>query len=140
MAGVLFFGYDPQHYHFSTDPPARMNPSPTRHRRRHALMGMLLALSLLFTQWLGYAHAIAHAGGTAEFTKLAQAGGPLEHAKSAGACAAFDAATLGAGTLNSALPPLAPVQAGSPVILPLRAGWHRQFTAHFSSRAPPLNG
>lgn len=100
---------------------------------------MLLALSLLFTQWLGYAHAIAHAGGTAEVTKVATSGGGVEHAKSASACASFDAATLGAGTLNSALPPLASAQQSGPVALPLRAGWHRQFTAHFSSRAPPLN-
>lgn len=115
-----------------------MNP-PLMHKRRSALMGMLLALSLLFTQWLGYAHAIAHAGGVTEFTQVVQAGGALEHAKSASACAAFDAATLGAGTLNSILPAAPVVQENGPVALPLRAGWHRQFTAHFSSRAPPLN-
>lgn len=107
--------------------------------RRHALIGMLLALSLLLTQWLGYAHAIAHAGGLAEFTKVTQDDGSFEHAKSASACAEFDAATLGAGTLNSALPPLPAVAESGPVILPLRSGWHRQFSAHFSSRAPPLN-
>ncbi len=115
-----------------------MNTFPM-HNRRRAFMGMLLALSLLFTQWVGYAHAIAHAGGATEFTKVAQAGSPLEHAKSASACAAFDAATLGAGTLNSALPTVPVVQESGPVVLPLRAGWHRQFSAHFSSRAPPLN-
>lgn len=115
-----------------------MNPFPM-HSRRGALMGILLALSLLFTQWAGYAHAIAHAGGVTEFTKTSQAGVPLEHAKSASACAAFDAATLGAGTLNSVLPALPVVQESNSVTLPLRAGWHRQFSAHFSSRAPPLN-
>ncbi len=111
----------------------------TLHDRRGALMGMLLVLSLLLTQWLGYAHAIAHAGGAPEFKKAALAGSALEHAKSASACAAFDAATLGAGTLNSMLPALPVVREGGPVILPLRSGWHRQFSAHFSSRAPPLN-
>lgn len=116
-----------------------MTPFTMHDRRRSALMGILLALSLLFTQWLGYAHAIAHAGGATDYAKVAQADGALEHAKSAGACAAFDAATLGAGTLNSVLPAMPVVQKSGPVALPLRAGWHRQFTAHFSSRAPPLN-
>ncbi len=115
-----------------------MNLHRMRHRR-HALIGMLLALSLLLTQWLGYAHAIAHAGGATEVTKVTQAGGSFDHGKSASACAGFDAATLGAATLNSALPPLPTVAASGPVVLPLRSGWHRQFSAHFSSRAPPLN-
>ncbi len=116
-----------------------MNPDRMRVRHRSALFGILLALSLLLTQWLGYAHAIAHAGNAAEFAKAGQAGGPFEHARSAGACAGFDAATLGAGTLNSVLPLLPVIRESGPVDLPLRSGWHRQFSAHFSSRAPPLN-
>ncbi len=115
-----------------------MNP-PLVHNRRAALIGMLLVLSLLFTQWLGYAHAIAHPGGTTEFSKLAQTSESIEHANSASACAAFDAATLGAGTLNSVLPALPVVQESGPVILPADTGWQCQFTAYFSSRAPPLN-
>ena len=34
---------------------------------------------------------------------------------------------------------LPPAMADAPVAQPLRNGWHRLFTAHFSSRAPPLN-
>lgn len=139
LAGVLFFGYHQIRLPWFIDNPARMNSYRMRHHRRNALIGILLALSLLLTQWLGYAHAIAHAGGLAEFTKVIQTGGAFEHAKSASACAEFDAATLGAGTLNSSLPVWQAVQESGPVILPLRSGWHRQFSAHFSSRAPPLN-
>ncbi len=117
-----------------------MTPHRLRDRHCSALIGILLALSLLLTQWLGYAHAIGHAGNAPEVAKATQAGGPLEHAKSASACAEFDAAALGAGTLNSALPVLPVMRENGPIVLPLRSGWHRQFSAHFSSRAPPLNG
>ncbi len=96
---------------------------------------MLLAVSLLFSQWLGYAHAIAHAGVGAEPVKAYA--GVSDHVKSAGACAALDAAALGAGLQGAGLAPLAALAASEPVVLPLRSGWHRLFTTHFSSRAPP---
>lgn len=99
---------------------------------------MLLAVSLLFSQWLGYAHAIAHAGVAAESTTAAQAfAGASDHVKSAGVCAALDAAALGVGLQGAALASLPDMAADGPVALPLRSGWHRLFNAHFSSRAPP---
>jgi hypothetical protein len=108
--------------------------------RRIAALGVLLALSLLFTQWLGYAHAIAHAGSLPEVESAVQIqSDSFDHAKASSACAALDALTLGAGLQSAALPPLPAMAADAPVMLPLRAGWHRLFTAHFSSRAPPLN-
>ncbi len=117
-----------------------MIPHPARQPRRSAALGVLLAISLLLTQWLGYAHAIAHAGVPAEFAAAQAAkGDPFDHAKSASACAALDAIALGAGLQSTGLPPLPPAMADAPVPQPLRNGWHRLFTAHFSSRAPPLN-
>ncbi len=107
------------------------------------LISLLLVLSLLFAQWLGYVHAFAHSGGTGESTEFVQAtqspDGTFGHAKSAGACAAFDAAALGTGLHGPALQLLAALPADGPVALPPRTGWHRLFTAHFSTRAPPLN-
>ncbi len=115
-----------------------MHSRLTCSKRSTALIGMLLAISLLLSQWLGYAHAIAHAGVGAEPAKAAQAyTGVSDHVKSAGACAALDAATLGAGLQSASLPLLPDMATNGPVALPLRSGWHRLFTAHFSSRAPP---
>ena len=117
-----------------------MNPRLPHLKRRTALLGVLLILSLLFTQWLGYAHAVSHGVASPEMTKAVQsAGGPSDHAKSASACAALDAATLGAGLHSAGWPPLPALAVNGAVALPLRSGWHRLFSAHFSSRAPPLN-
>ena len=104
------------------------------------MLGVLLALSLLFMQWLGYAHAIAHAGAQPEFETSTQTRfDTFDHVKSASACAALDALALGTGLQSAALPSLPAMSPDAPVALPLRAGWHRLFTAHFSTRAPPLN-
>lgn len=118
-----------------------MHPFLSRMKHRSAFLGLLLVLSLLFTQWLGYAHALAHVGGpvdVATSTESQSADGLFEHAKSAGACAAFDAATLDAGLHQAGATLLPALLAERAVALPLRAGWHRLFHAHFSSRAPPL--
>lgn len=119
-----------------------MHLLPPRLTFRSALTGLLL-LSLLFAQWLGHTHAFAHGGAGSDVMQSADASsspdGLFEHTKSAGNCAAFDAATLGLALHAAAPPPLLSLPAGSPSSLPLRSGWHRLFTAHFSTRAPPLN-
>lgn len=96
-------------------------------------------LSLLFTQWLGYAHLIAHADGVNEATRIESAKSSIpDHQKKASACAAFDAAALGASlhTPHIVLAVSASVsfvpQTASP------AGHAPAFFAHFASRAPPL--
>ncbi len=117
-----------------------MNPHALRPHCRSAALSVLLALSLLFTQWLGYAHAIAHAGALPELESSAPIkGDAFDHAKAGGTCAALDAMALGAGLQSSALAPLPTMSADAPVLLPPCAGDKRLFTAHFSSRAPPLN-
>ena len=69
--------------------------------RRHAQIALWLVLCLMFAQWLGYAHAIVHAGAKAEslISQPAQSGPSIasfDHLAASNACAALDAATLGA--------------------------------------------
>ena len=112
---------------------------PRTDRRRHWL-ALTLMLSLLFAQWLGFGHAVAHGNGLPEVKQAAaKALGLPDHSKASGACAALDAATLGAGLPTADFIPAFAVLDHGPVTLPLRTGWHRLFTAHFSSRAPPLD-
>ncbi len=115
------------------------NGLPRKLHHHAALLSLALILSLLFTQWLGYAHLIAHADGVNEATRIESAkSGIPDHQKTASACAAFDAAALGASLHTpdiilavrhsaSFVP-----QAASP------AGHAPAFFAHFASRAPPL--
>ncbi len=115
--------------------------SPLRQAdRRHAWLAITLMLSLLFAQWLGFRHAIAHGNSLPAFSQSASKTGSLQdHQKSSGICAALDAAALGCAVPMANFSPALAVGAEGPVALPLRTGWHRLFTAHFSSRAPPLN-
>lgn len=96
-------------------------------------------LSLLLTQWLGYAHAIAHANGLNEATRVESTkAGAADHPQTASACAAFDAATLGAGLHSPALTlAVLPSPSFAPA-LAIPAGHTQPFFVHFSSRAPPL--
>lgn len=118
-----------------------------RTNRQRAFIGTLLVLCLLLAQWVGYAHAIAHVhgqGNVGTHAAVADRGadtssGPFEHQKASGACAALDAAALGAGLCSKGLalqalhaPQLPPVERASQPWLPA-------FAPHFSTRAPPLN-
>ncbi len=96
-------------------------------------------LSLLFAQWLGYTHAVAHAGLVSEaLVAELPTDGTLNHSQAAGSCAAFDAATLGAG-MHSDVPALVVVRQGVARCAPLApASAPSRFLARFSSRAPPL--
>ena len=108
--------------------------------RPAAFLSMVLMLSLLLTQWLGYAHAIAHADGRNEAIRIESAkAGLIDHQKAASACAAFDAATLGAGLHSPAITLFtAPAPSSAPAA-PTPTGYAPAFFAHFSSRAPPLS-
>lgn len=117
-----------------------MNLHLVRRPRRNAALAVLLALSLLLMQWLGYAHAIAHAEGQPEFEKVAATqDDSFGHAKSASACAALDAVALGAGLQAAPVVLCPPATADTVLTQPPCAGWRRLFSAHFCSRAPPLN-
>lgn len=110
--------------------------------RRNARIVVWLALCLLFAQWLGYSHAIAHAGTKAE-TLISQAdlsGASISsfgHQAAGNVCAALDAAALGASLHSPAFVPLLAVLSEAIADTPLPAGWRQPFTALFSSRAPP---
>ncbi len=120
-----------------------------RIRRQRSFAGTLLVLCLLFAQWVGYAHAIAHWHGQgnagahlqkAERIAIADATtGLFDHQKASGACVALDAATLGVSLCSSALtlpaihqPPLLQAMPAAPFWLPA-------FSPLFSPRAPPLS-
>ncbi|MBM3337158.1 MAG: hypothetical protein FJY60_05650 [Betaproteobacteria bacterium] len=107
--------------------------------RPAAFLSMVLMLGLLLTQWLGYAHAIAHADGRSEAVPIEIAkAGVVDHHKSASACAAFDEATLGAGLHSPAITLFAASAASFAPLGLTPVGHAPAFFAHFSSRAPPL--
>ncbi len=133
-----------------------MHPSAdhtVRHSRRSAAIALWVALCLLLAQWLGYAHAIGHPGLTAEprvsqistsaqFSAADPASDSItsafDHQKSLNACAALDAATLGA-SLHS--PPVLAIFLTLPSATAdttCLSVWQQSFAALFSSRAPPL--
>ena len=119
-----------------------MSSTALIHRKMHlpaTLLSVVLMLSLLFTQWLGYGHAIAHADSLNETISAASAKvDSADHQKTASACAAFDAATLGAGLHSPALTLSAlPMPSFAPAAA-IPAGHAPAFFVHFSSRAPPL--
>jgi hypothetical protein len=112
------------------------------HRKLHlstAFLSVVLMLSLLLTQWLGYSHAIAHAGSpnkTIGFFKTNA--GSVEHQKTSSACISFDAATLVSGLhTTQILFAVAPAFSCPPLAV-LDTGHEPAFFVHFSSRAPPL--
>lgn len=117
-----------------------MSLNPISHRKLHHKAALLsLALMLLFTQWLGYAHLIAHTDGVNEVTRIeASKSGIPDHQKTASACAAFDAAALGAGLHTpDIILAVAPSASFAPQTA-TPAGHAPAFFAHFASRAPPL--
>ncbi len=127
--------------------------SERRAQRQRAVIGVLLVLCLLLAQWVGYAHAIAHAhvqGNASPHLLAGERGidatsdanakaGLFDHARASGACVALDAAALGAGPCTDIA--LLPVQraAVAPVTVVLLHRWLAPFTANFASRAPPVN-
>ncbi|MFJ9535243.1 hypothetical protein [Herbaspirillum sp. NPDC101396] len=143
------------------DHPAR--PAGVFARRsRSGRMGLALALAamLLFSQWLGLSHGIAHAGwpgqehvssvasfnaalfnyvdvGTANSASSADGKHHAAHEKSHHSCVEYDAAAGAAGIHAGFFsPPLIP---GTQVLALWQAfaSWDAPAVCHFSSRAPP---
>ena len=103
---------------------------------RSAAFAALLTLCLLFAQALGFAHAYAHAGGAHEAATSQQSSDQLfHHAKTS--CAAFDAATLGAGLHTAAFDMPAMVACKLVPSIPAAEDRALQTRTHFNSRAPP---
>lgn len=146
------------------DPPARPRPAGVAVRRsRSGRMGLALALvaMLLFSQWLGLLHGIAHAGwpepaqASPATSSLASFNAALfnyvdvgarspadgkhhaAHEKSHHSCVEYDAAAGAAGIHAGFFsPPLIP---GAQVLALWQAfaSWDAPAICHFSSRAPP---
>lgn len=96
-----------------------------------------MALALLFAQWMGVQHRIAHAGPLHEHAHASSAH-TYDDRDADHSCAAFDAATIGDSVhMNPFVSPLIT----SAQVLALWAAfisWDAPLTAYFSSRAPPL--
>ncbi|MEB0136769.1 hypothetical protein QN362_15635 [Actimicrobium sp. CCC2.4] len=106
----------------------------------------VLVMALLFAQWLGQMHRVAHDGsatasakispevasGTSSVFQLVAHLGDSSHS-----CAAFDAATLSAGICTAAIAiPVLPNLHALALWIAF-ASRLPPFTAHFLSRAPP---
>ncbi|MFM8465980.1 MAG: hypothetical protein ACKOAO_00265 [Oxalobacteraceae bacterium] len=123
----------------------RMRPSMDHYalrQRSSATLAQWVVLCLLFAQWLGFAHAISHAGTKPEIASHQRFTADntffvFDHQKASSSCAALDAVTLGA-SLHST-PMLALLLTLSPTCIQSAAfnAWQQSFTALFSSRAPP---
>ena len=101
-------------------------------------LALLLTCCLLFAQWLGLQHAVAHAGGleAGRAGAEAKAHAPASLHNASTSCSALDHACLGASAPTAAFVPSTPPTAR---ILPppLAGGWHPTFHPYVSPRAPP---
>ena len=117
---------------------------PSLRHRSSAVIALWVVICLLFAQWLGYAHAITHAGLKSETASVQALSADktsvvFDHQKASNACAAFDAATLGAGLHSAPVLALLLTLSPSTVACAILTPWQRPFIALFSSRAPPLS-
>jgi len=97
----------------------------------------LLLICLLFSQWLGLIHTIAHSGIGGSQAISASGWEPIEHSESDSNCAAFYAATLGASLHTSGLLVVTAIHGSAAVHLPIPDGVARLTIRHFNSQAPP---
>jgi hypothetical protein len=116
-----------------------MNRSPMQSAR----IAILVALALLFAQWVGLTHRISHAQLQAqEYSSATRSGDDSSSGNDGSAhhsCAAFDAATV--GDLVHLAPFIAPLLTSAHMLASWAAfiSWDAPLTRYFSSRAPPLS-
>ena len=113
------------------------------HYRSSALIALWVSFCLLFAQWLGYAHAISHAGSKSETASVQILAADkttivFDHQKASNACAALDGATLGAGLHSTPALALFLTLSAPKADCTILTPWQQSFAALFSSRAPPL--
>jgi hypothetical protein len=118
------------------------SPHPFTARVTNIKTIIALVIALLFAQWLGQMHRVAHDGLKTANTELSSSTSQISHlvahlGDSSNSCAAFDAATLSAGicTASIAIPVLPNLHELALWIA--FASRSAPFTAHFNSRAPP---
>lgn len=112
---------------------------PYQQQRITLLLVVCLLFSLLFAQFLGLTHSIAHApqeGATQAASADGKAARQLLHDTNT-SCAAFDEACVGASLHTPTYsPPLLPGAAVLSLWVAF-ASWEQPFQRLFSSRAPP---
>jgi hypothetical protein len=99
---------------------------------------LFVVLALLFAQWAGVQHRIAHAGLLHEHAHAGASSAHIDDDRDTGhSCAAFDAATVGDSIHIS--PFVSPLITSAQVLALWAAfiSWDAPLTAYFSSRAPP---
>lgn len=117
-------------------PSTRPNAKPA-----HIVLTLLLVMALLFAQWAGLRHRIAHGGGQNGTRHALSASGPglwIDWSgKARHSCAAWDAAALAdtAGTVAFIAPILPNVHVLA--LWTAFASWDAPLVCHFLSRAPP---
>lgn len=106
-------------------------------------MAWWLVLCLLFSQWLGYAHAINHAGLQTEsvFSQHRQItyNGSFDHQQANHSCSSFDSATLGASLTVPFYDSHVIAPKTISIVTKHFSGWQQLVNAPFSSRAPPYS-
>ena len=106
-------------------------------------MAWWLVLCLLFSQWLGYAHAINHAGLQTESLVNQHSSisytGSFDHKQASHSCASFDAGTLGASLTVPFYDSHVIAPKTISIVTKHFSGWQQLVNAPFSSRAPPYS-
>lgn len=103
------------------------------------MLAVLLAIGLVFAQWAGLGHRIAHAPLSQErvIALSASAAGDPESGGAYHSCLIFDAATLGASLHTPPFAALPPAARCTPLPALPFLSWMAPFAPQFSSRAPP---
>jgi hypothetical protein len=99
-----------------------------------------LAFALLFAQWIGIAHTIAHADQFLAQNHAMVSGSDTDqdHGDSLShSCLLFDAITLSAALHTAEFGGLKLLAASVPAMNIALLSWEAPFSSHFSSRAPP---
>jgi hypothetical protein len=104
-------------------------------------MAWWLVLCLLFSQWMGYAHAINHAGLQTEsvFNQHRQISynSGFDHQQANHSCASLDASSLGASITLPFYDSRVIAPKTIRIVAKPPSGWQQLVNTPFSSRAPP---
>lgn len=105
---------------------------------QYRTLALLVAIALLFAQWMGLAHKVEHASFPYALVQVPEL--PIDSAPvgSAHSCAAFDAAATGDSIGFTPFLPPAPACIKTLLTWVAFLSWDAPLVRHFSSRAPPL--
>lgn len=109
-------------------------------QQEHAVVTVILVMTLLLAQWAGLAHRIDHAYSTGATQVLASTvdGSGTNDASLRHSCVAFDAAAVADSLHVTAFALPIVVSAKTLALWAAFSSWDAPVVCHFSSRAPPL--